>query len=431
MHGETKHSVTTDTLSTLRENYWILKGRQTVKKIINSCVVCNKLEGLPYSSTVPPDLPYFRTSEDTPFCHTGIDFAGPLYAKGCNGSEKAYICLFTCCSTRAVHLELTPDLSVNSFLLSFRRFVGRRGLPITLVSDNAKTFRTSSKEILNITRSSEVNDYLSSRKVTWKFIVERAPWWGGFYERLVRSVKRSLKKSLGRSSLTYDQLATLIVEIEGIINSRPLTYLADDQDGISGSLSPSHLINGRRLTTISNDEHFEIVSTHQSLAKRLKQHRHLLGQFTNQWRRDYLLNLRESHNLRVKKGGQPLINRGDVVILKQDTSKRIFWKLAVVDELLMGADGHVRAAVVRVPEPQGGTKLLRRSVKHLFPIEVRSGEPCNDSSTEQSQEHQSDISAGQQQIDHSKPATELDTTVPGRRPRRQAAIVGEHQRRKQ
>ena len=108
-----KHSGTADTLATLCEKCWILKGRQAIKKVINSCIICNKLEGLPYASTVPPDLPDFRTSEDPPFSHTGVDFAGPLYAKNCGVCEKAYICLFSCCSTRAVHLELTPDLSVN------------------------------------------------------------------------------------------------------------------------------------------------------------------------------------------------------------------------------------------------------------------------------------------------------------------------------
>ena len=182
VHREIKHSGTADTLATLREKYWILKGRQTVKKVIRSCVTCNKLEGASYSASVPPDLPDFRTSDDPPFCHTGIDFAGPLFVKSKCGSDKAYVCLLTCCSTRAVHLELTPDMSVDSFLLCFRRFVGRRGLPVTLVSDNAKTFQSSSKEVLKIARSQKVSDYLSSRKVAWKFIVERAPWWGGFYE---------------------------------------------------------------------------------------------------------------------------------------------------------------------------------------------------------------------------------------------------------
>ena len=420
VHDDIKHSGTADTLATLREKYWILKGRQAVKKVINSCIICNKLEGPPYASTVSPDLPDFRTSEDPPFSHTGVDFAGPLYAKNCGASEKAYICLFTCCSTRAVHLELTPDLSVNSFLLAFRRFAGQRGLPVTVISDNAKTFHTSSKEFLKIARSREVNNYLGSKGVTWRFIVERAPWWGGFYERLVRSVKRSLKKSIGRSNLTHDQLSTLLVEIEGIINSRPMTYLASDQDGVTGSLSPSHLINGRRLTALSNDEHFEIVSTHQSLTQRLKHHRHLLNQFTKLWRRDYLLNLREAHNLKTKRGGQPLIKVGNVVVVKSDTSKRLFWKLAIVDNLLTSADDRVRAANVRVSEPSGNTKLLRRSVKHLFPIEVRQ---------EQSRERPNNSSAGQDDHPVSGHGHVTEVDINQRRPRREAAVVGEQRRR--
>ena len=415
VHDDINHSGTADTLATLREKYWILKGRQTVKKIINSCINCNKLEGPPYPSSVPPDLPGFRTSEDPPFTNTGADFAGPLFVKEHEALKKAYVCLFTCCSTRAVHLELVPDLSVNSFLLAFRRFVGRRGLPVTLITDNAKTFRTSSKEFLKIARSSEVNDYLGSKRVTWRFIVERAPWWGGFYERLVRSVKRSLRKSIGRSNLTFDQLCTLLVEIEGIINSRPVTYLLSDQEGVTGSLSPSHLINGRRVTALSNSEHFEIVSTHQSLTQKLRHHKHLLNQFTKLWRRDYLLNLRENHNLKTKRESQPKIKVGDIVVVKSDTSKRLFWKLAIVDNLLTSTDGNVRAANVRVSESSGNTKILRRSVKHLFPIEV---------GQDQLQETHDDPSARQE--NHA--SAEL-SNVNQRRPRREAALVGEQKRR--
>ena len=407
VHEDINHSGTADTLATLREKYWILKGRQTVKKIIKLCVICNKLEGPPYPSSVPPDLPDFRTSEDPPFSNTGADFAGPLFVKEHDASKKVYVCLFTCCSTRAVHLELVPDLSVNSFLLAFRRFVGRRGLPVILITDNAKTFRTSSKEFLKIARSSEVNNYLSSKRVTWRFIVKRAPWWGGFYERLVRSVKRSLKKSIGRSNLTYDQLHTLLVEVEGIINSRPITYISSDQEGVTGSLSLSHLINGRRLTILSNSEHFEILSTHQSLTQKLRHHKHLLNQFTKLWRRDYLLNLRENHDLKTKRESQPKIRVGDIVVVKNDASKRLFWKLAVVDHLLTSADGNVRAANVRVSEPNGNTKLLRRSVKHLFPIEVRQ-EQCQETPNDPLAEQQVDIN---------------------RRPHREAAVVGEQRRR--
>ena len=122
---------------------------------------------------------------------------------------------------------------------------------------------------------------------------------GGFWERLIRTVKRSLKK---RNNLTYEQLNMLIVKIEVVINARPLTYIADDQDGTSGCLSPSHLIYGRQITSLPNGESFEVFSTYKSLTRWLKHHRHLLNQFTSQWRRDYLINLRENHSLKAKAG---------------------------------------------------------------------------------------------------------------------------------
>ena len=153
--------------------------------------------------------------------------------------------------------------------------------------------------------------------------------------------------------------------------STPITYILSDQEGVTGSLSPSHLINGRRLITLSNIEHFEIVSTHQSLTQKLRHHKYLLNQFTKLWRRDYLFNLREKHNLKTKRESQPKIKVGDIVVVKNDSSKWLFWKLAVVDHLLTSADGNVRAANVRASELNGNTKLLRRSVKHQLPIEVR------------------------------------------------------------
>ena len=128
-----------------------------------------------------------------------------------------------------------------------------------------------------------------------------------------------------------------------------------------------------------------MVSTYSSLTNKLKNHRHLLNQFTNQWRRDYLLNLQESHNqqLKTRRGRHNVIQIGDVVVLKSDTSKCVFWKLVIVKELLKGNDNQIRAAMVSVTDPRGGTKLLRRSIKHLYPIKVNSHE---DSSVPQSKD---------------------------------------------
>ena len=137
--------------------------------VISHCLSLLKgsqLDYVSYSSVSPPNLPSERTSEDPPFSHTRIDFAGPLFTKGDGKLDKTYVCPFTCTSTRAVHLELTPDLSVSSFLVLFRCFLGLRGLPVTIFSDNAKTFKASLKHILKIARSSEVIRFLSDKRVT-------------------------------------------------------------------------------------------------------------------------------------------------------------------------------------------------------------------------------------------------------------------------
>ena len=136
MHELIKHSGIRDTLVTSRERFWILRGREAVKQIIRKCVICRRYEGTPYRSQPSSDLPSERVSEDPPLTHVGLDFAGPLFiadkniTEGTSESSKVYVCLFTCASTRAVHLELTRGLSVQAFLLAFRRFASRRGLSL-------------------------------------------------------------------------------------------------------------------------------------------------------------------------------------------------------------------------------------------------------------------------------------------------------------
>ena len=177
---------------------------------------------------------------------------------------------------RAVHLELTPRLTTEAFLRSFRRFASRRGLPVTLISDNAKTFKSACKDIRKITHSEEVLRYLTNNRIKWTFIVEKAPWWGGFWERLIQSVKRCLRRTIGRTTLTHDELNTVLIEVEGIVNARPITYVYDELESISYPLTPSHLINGRRITTMPNSANFEVISTHKSLTRRAQHHKNLL-----------------------------------------------------------------------------------------------------------------------------------------------------------
>ena len=171
-----------------------------------------------------------------PFTHTGVDFAGPLYVKKVN--SKAWICLYTCCVTRAIHLELVPDLSTQTFIRSMKRFTSRRGLPIRMVSDNGKTFKGTAKEIRSIFTHPDVQSHTSSVGIKWDFNLPKAPWWGGLFERLIKSVKRCLRKIIGQARLTYDEMTTALVEVEAVLNSRPLIYVA--MDDLDEPLTPSH-----------------------------------------------------------------------------------------------------------------------------------------------------------------------------------------------
>ena len=129
-----------------------------------------------------------------------------------------------------------------------------------------------------ISRSSEVQRYLTNQRISGKFIVARAPWWGGFWERMVQTVKRSLRKSIGRATLRFDELNTILIEVKSTVNCRPLTFVYDDTEGVSYPLTSSHLINGQRLTSSSSASHFEVISTNQSLTRRAKNQRHILEQ---------------------------------------------------------------------------------------------------------------------------------------------------------
>ena len=376
VHYRIKHSGVRDTLTTLRESYWILRGREATKRIIKQCIICRKFHGVPFKPQPTPDLPDMRVADAPPFTFTVLDFTWPLYITSSkegqsNEIAQTYICLYTCASTRAIHLELLRDLSVKSFLQSFRRFASRRGLPSTLLSHNAKTFKAGCKEVKTIVRSHEVQRYLSSNRVTWKFIVERAPWWGGFWQRLIQSVKKWLKKTVGRTSLDYDELNTVLVETESIINSRPLTYIYGNDQSVSHPLTPSHLINGRQITLLPNDEHFEIISTHKTLTRRQQHHKRLLEQFAKQWRHEYLLSLRERPTAKSANGNPATVRVCDIVILKNDSTSRAIWKLAKVKELLPGNDVKIRAAIVKVPRINGKSQLLKRVVQDLIPIKIQ------------------------------------------------------------
>ena len=183
------------------------------------------------------------------------------------------------------------------------------------------------------------------------------------------SVKRCLKKSVGRSLLTFEELRTLVVE--ATLNNRPLTYIYADEEELSYPLTPADLIYGRQITTMPHQRHCNVISTFQSLTKRARYHFRSLEGFTKQWCKDYLLGLREYHRNRTGAIEQS-IRVGDIVVLKEEGSARCWWKLAKVTELLKSRDNVVRSAKIQVlnTDAQRRPTVWRRAVQHLIPLEV-------------------------------------------------------------
>ena len=170
IHAETGHNSVSYTLSACRERFWILRGRQSVKTVIKKYTIWMHFSGHPFSTAPCYDLPNFRVDDGPPFVNTGLGFAGPLYVKNADGSlSKSYVCLYTCASTRAVHLELVQSLDTETFLCSFRRFAARCGLPRLLISDNAKTFKSARKQIRKISRSTAVKEVLTEKRCGMEF----------------------------------------------------------------------------------------------------------------------------------------------------------------------------------------------------------------------------------------------------------------------
>ncbi|XP_064475318.1 uncharacterized protein LOC135389183 [Ornithodoros turicata] len=368
-HRRMLHGGVQTTMSALRERWWLLQARQAVKSVIHRCAVCVKFRARPASAPTAP-LPATRTDPTHPFDTTGVDFAGPLYVKTTTNtaSPKCYVVLFTCATTRAVHLELATDLTARAFVMAFRRFLSRRGVPSTIYSDNALAFKKAARDIRELWKamcSTEFQDFVSTKRIHWQFIVERAAWWGGMWERMVRTVKNCLRRSLGRQSLTFEELETLLSEVEAVVNSRPLTFLhSSPEEPIA--LTPAHLLIGKTLTALPEQPAAPVKpSTASTAVKRWRHRQQIADRFWKRWKHEYLLELRSAHLCRAQRN-QRAIGEGDVVLLHEDKAPRSMWKLVKVTELYRGRDGNVRACQVRLPS---GT-VTRRPVQLLYPLEL-------------------------------------------------------------
>ena len=353
-HTKVLHRVK-QTLSEIRAKYWITSGRSFVKRIIGPCVVCKKLNSRPYAYPGHSDLPSLRFDDRHPFASTGCDYLGPVHVQSIYGDKKklykAWIVIYTCTATRAVILDLVHSTSAANFVQSFRRFVARRGSPSLMVSDNGSAFVAD-----------ETQRYATNSFVEWKFNIPESPWMGGVWERLVGCVKKCLKRTVGRRRIDFVEMQTLVYEIEGILNNRPLCN--DYGDDIESVLTPNHLVFGRRLESVNVQR---INSLDDEFLDRRVQHLEtLLNHFWKIWRSEYVTSLRESH--KSKKTKPEIVSNNDIVLIYDDKQPRHMWKLGRISELIRSKDGVVRAAKVLV----GATGItIDRPISKLYPIETR------------------------------------------------------------
>ncbi|RXN14666.1 pao retrotransposon peptidase superfamily [Labeo rohita] len=192
-------------------------------------------------------------------------------------------------------------------------------------------------ELWQAIKDPQLLEYFSGKSIVWRFIVERAAWWGGFWERLVRSLKTCLRKVLGSASLTFEEMSTLLTEVEATLNARPLTFVRDEVDEPQ-PLTPAHFLVGERLTALP-PKPFPVDNDHLTVSKeemtrRWRYRNRLMTNPWNCWWKDYLLDLKSAHSCSPQKPTE--LKTGDIVLIGDANVPRQTWKLGKIEELFPG-----------------------------------------------------------------------------------------------
>ncbi|XP_063390115.1 uncharacterized protein LOC134675735 [Cydia fagiglandana] len=355
-HIKAAHQFNELVLNELRQRYSILRARGTIRSVASACLKCKRWNTKPIqpqTGNLPPER---LDHHKRPFTHVGLDYFGPILVTLYRRSEKRYIALYTCLTTRALHLEIVNSLTADSAIMSLRRFIARRGSPTTIFSDNGTNFVGSSRELRSLHDNSVV-EYATNHKIDWRFIPPASPFMGGAWERLVRTVKAALRSCLTNQPLKEEVLSTLLLEAESIVNSRPLTYVPSSPDAPE-ALTPFHFILGS-----SSVVPWTTSLTDADLSRRCDWRRtlRLADQFWARWLREYLPTLRA----RGPNNNSLNLSEGDVVLIADPTLPRGLWPLGTVAKVYLGPDGAVRVADVHT---RGG--VLRRPARKLILMEA-------------------------------------------------------------
>ncbi|XP_041968345.1 uncharacterized protein LOC121725422 isoform X2 [Aricia agestis] len=348
-------------LSFIRQSYWPLGGRNLAKGIVNKCVQCFRQK----ATSIQPIMgqsPACRSALEFPFLHCSADYGGPILiadrkGRGCK-LIKSYLCIFTCLAVKAVHLELVTDLTKEAYLATLNRFISRRGKPQSIMSDNGTNFVGAANLINNMLQESNAISTISQEGIEFSFSPAYSPHFNGVAEAAVRCTKYHLKRLLKLTNLTYEEMATLLTQIEGILNSRPITPLSNEPSDLT-ALTPSHFLIGRPLLSVPHPCVSDVSITSLERYKRvelLRQH------FWNRFHNEYVLLLQQKTKWTAASSA---LSEGALVLVKDKSLPPLLWLLGRVQKVYPGGDGVVRVADILTRK---GT--LRRGFNNICPLPI-------------------------------------------------------------
>lgn len=352
-HRQSHHAHNERVVNDLRQQYLIIKLRPTVRTVARNCALCRVRKARAVRPVIG-DLPRARLDAFArPYSNCGWDLFGPMIVTIGRRHEKRWGALFTCLTTRAIHIELVATLSADSAIMALRRMAARRGWPRLIYSDNATNFKGADQELRQAFAEWEplLRDYALNKQLEWRYISPGAAHQGGSWERMIRTVKNALKTVLTSKYPKEEVLMTLLAEVEYTVNARPLTHVPVTRDDPE-ALTPNHFLLGssQGLPTLGPCEPAD--RRHWRAAQGLA------DEYWRRWIKEYLPELvprREtpSHNYKS-------IKVNDLVVVVDPNLPRNVWPRGIVTEIYPGPDGEVRNCAVRT---NGG--VFRRPTSRL------------------------------------------------------------------
>ncbi|XP_058448627.1 uncharacterized protein LOC131428598 [Malaya genurostris] len=331
-HQRLLHAAVQLLTNTIRLRFWILGGRSVVRRIIHACVTCFRAKPKLVEQFMS-ELPSSRVTASRPFSTVGIDFWGPIHLKPRHRRDappKAYVAVFVCFSTKAAHLELVVDLTTVKFLQAFRRFVSRRGLCSDVWTDNGRNFVGAANDIRRLIRAKEFKHSMarecSDCGIRWHFNPPRGSHFGGLWEAAINSAQKHFVRVLGDRKLDFDDMETLLTQIECCLNSRPLTKLYEDPSDLQ-ALTPGHFLIGTALNSVPDNNYDSIPFNRLHQWQQIQK---ILQDIWKRWHVEYLATLQP----RTKWYKPPVkLQTDQLVIILEENLPPMRWPMARVREL--------------------------------------------------------------------------------------------------